>query len=105
MFFNGKKEAENACKALCKRLSVANQQKIKWLHADLTQEQREILCEEMKTGEIFGLFCTDAFGMVSYLNPIRSNELIFNKYQGMDLANIKIVVQWKVTCNLCTLWQ
>jgi len=105
VFFDGKKEAEKACKALRKRLSVANQQKMKWLHADLMQEEREILCEEMKTGEIFGLFCTDAFGMVSYLNPIRSNELIFNKYQGMDLANIKIVVQWKATCNLCTLWQ
>lgn len=23
----------------------------------------------------------------------------------MDLANIKIVVQWKATCSLCTLWQ
>jgi len=23
----------------------------------------------------------------------------------MDLPNIKIVVQWKATCNLCTLWQ
>ncbi|KIJ96062.1 hypothetical protein K443DRAFT_10882 [Laccaria amethystina LaAM-08-1] len=87
VFFDGKKEAENACKALRKRLPLANQQKIKWLHADLTQEEREILYEEMKTGEVFGLFCTDAFGM------------------GMDLANIKIVVQWKATCSLCTLWQ
>ena len=72
VFFDGKKEAENACKALRKRLPLANQQKIRWLHADLTQEEREILYEEMKTGEVFGLFCTDAFGMVSYLNPIRS---------------------------------
>jgi superfamily II DNA/RNA helicase len=23
----------------------------------------------------------------------------------MDLPNIKIVVQWKATCDLCTLWQ
>jgi len=23
----------------------------------------------------------------------------------MDLPNIKIVVQWKAACNLCTLWQ
>jgi len=79
VFFNGKKEAENACKALRKRLPVADQQKIKWLHADLTQEEREILYEEMKTGEVFSLFCTDAFGMVSYLNPICSNELTFDK--------------------------
>ena len=25
--------------------------------------------------------------------------------QGMDLPDIKIVIQWKVTCDLCTLWQ
>jgi len=30
---------------------------------------------------------------------------MFDKYQGMDLANIKIIVQWKATCSLCTLWQ
>ena len=23
----------------------------------------------------------------------------------MDLPDIKIVVQWKATCDLCTLWQ
>lgn len=25
--------------------------------------------------------------------------------QGMDLADIEVVVQWKATCDLCTLWQ
>jgi superfamily II DNA helicase RecQ len=25
--------------------------------------------------------------------------------QGMDLPNISIVVQWKATCDMCTLWQ
>ena len=23
----------------------------------------------------------------------------------MDLSDIKLVIQWKATCNLCTLWQ
>ncbi|KAF8806502.1 P-loop containing nucleoside triphosphate hydrolase protein [Phlegmacium glaucopus] len=87
VFFDGKKEAENACKTIRMLLPVADQQKIRWFHADLTQEEREELCEKMRSGEVFGLFCTDAFGM------------------GMDLPNIKIVVQWKATCTLCTLWQ
>ena len=25
--------------------------------------------------------------------------------QGMDLSDIKLVIQWKATCDLCTLWQ
>ncbi|KAF8985860.1 hypothetical protein BDQ17DRAFT_1259965, partial [Cyathus striatus] len=25
--------------------------------------------------------------------------------QGMDLPDIKLVVQWKATCGLCALWQ
>jgi superfamily II DNA helicase RecQ len=25
--------------------------------------------------------------------------------QGMDLPNVSIVVQWKATCDMCTLWQ
>lgn len=65
VFFDTKSDAQNACKAMRKRLPREDRHKIKWFHADLTQQQRELLCEQMRAGEIWGLFCTDAFGMVS----------------------------------------
>lgn len=65
VFFDAKSDAQNACKAMRKRLPREDRRKIKWFHADLTQRERELLCEQMRAGEIWGLFCTSAFGMVS----------------------------------------
>ncbi|KAF8233809.1 hypothetical protein L208DRAFT_1265108, partial [Tricholoma matsutake] len=38
-------------------------------------------------GNTWGLFTTDSFGM------------------GMDIPDVELVVQWKATCTLSTLWQ
>ena len=35
----------------------------------------------------------------------RSVRMILTSCKGMDLPDIEIVVQWKATCDLCTLWQ
>ncbi|KAF7792564.1 hypothetical protein EIP86_003605 [Pleurotus ostreatoroseus] len=43
--------------------------------------------DALKTGELYGLTCTDAFGM------------------GVDISDVEIVVQWRLTCDLDTLWQ
>ncbi|KAF5381314.1 hypothetical protein D9615_008286 [Tricholomella constricta] len=48
---------------------------------------REDELVELRDSSTWGLCCTDAFGM------------------GMDLPDIKIVIQWKATCDLCTVWQ
>ncbi|KAI9452135.1 P-loop containing nucleoside triphosphate hydrolase protein [Lactarius psammicola] len=40
-----------------------------------------------KLRKIWGIFCTDAAGM------------------GLDIRNIEIVIQWRYTSSLCTLWQ
>ncbi len=76
VFFDGKKESEKACKTLRKRLPLADRQKIRWFHADLTQEEREGLCEKMRCGEVFGLFCTDAFGMVNDFKILFKSKFI-----------------------------
>lgn len=65
VFFDSKKEAERACKYLRKQIPRHLRKKYKWFHADLTQQGREQLCEKMRNDEVWGMFCTDAFGMVS----------------------------------------
>ncbi|KAF8193662.1 P-loop containing nucleoside triphosphate hydrolase protein [Pholiota molesta] len=87
VFFDNTKESERACKYLCSRLPWALWDKIRWFHSTMTQQYREEQVEAMRKGDVWGLCCTDAFGM------------------GMDLPNIEIVVQWKATSDMCTLWQ
>ncbi|KAH9009872.1 P-loop containing nucleoside triphosphate hydrolase protein [Lactarius hengduanensis] len=41
----------------------------------------------LRLREIWGVFCTDAAGM------------------GLDIRDVEIVVQWRYTPSLCTLWQ
>jgi superfamily II DNA helicase RecQ len=64
VFFDNTKEAERACKYLRTRLPRSLWGKIRWFHSTMTQHYREEQVEAMKTGEVWGLCCTDAFGMV-----------------------------------------
>ena len=54
VFFDSKKDAERACKYLRKLLLRHLQKKLKWFHADLTQQSREQLCEQMRNNEVWG---------------------------------------------------
>ncbi|KAF8152273.1 P-loop containing nucleoside triphosphate hydrolase protein, partial [Crassisporium funariophilum] len=87
VFFDNTKEAERGCKYLHSQLPRDLGNKVQWFHSTITQQFCEEQVEAMKKDELWGLCCTDAFGM------------------GMDLPNIEIVVQWKATADLCTLWQ
>ncbi|KAF9471648.1 hypothetical protein BDN70DRAFT_887875 [Pholiota conissans] len=87
VFFDNTKEAEKAVTYLRTRLPDSLSKKVLWFHSTMTQQYREEQVEAMRQGSVWGLCCTDAFGM------------------GMDIANIETVVQWKATCDMCTLWQ
>ncbi|KAF8170078.1 P-loop containing nucleoside triphosphate hydrolase protein [Pholiota molesta] len=87
IFFDNRIEAENACIYLASRLPITLRSKIKWFHSLNTGEYRVEELERMKNDQIWGFCCTDSFGM------------------GMDLPGIKLIIQWKATCSLCTLWQ
>ena len=67
IFFNSKKEAEDASLYLQSRLPKALRMKIKWFHAVNTPEYREEEVELLKKDETWGYCCTDSFGMVSTL--------------------------------------
>ncbi|KAF8995087.1 P-loop containing nucleoside triphosphate hydrolase protein, partial [Cyathus striatus] len=87
VFFDDMKETQEACKYLRSRLSESLRDKVKYFHATMTQSYREEETVRFFNSDIWGMCCTDAFGM------------------GVDLSDIEIVIQFKATCNLCTLWQ
>ncbi|KAJ3555014.1 hypothetical protein NP233_g12306 [Leucocoprinus birnbaumii] len=87
IFFDDTKEAEDAAKHLRRRLKKKYHKKIRWFHSTMSQEYRERTLERYRRGELFGLCCTDAFGM------------------GMDVPNVNIVAQFKGTCEFSTLQQ
>ncbi|KAF8991933.1 P-loop containing nucleoside triphosphate hydrolase protein, partial [Cyathus striatus] len=87
VFFDSTKETESACKYLRMLMPRSLHMKIRYFHLTMSITFREHHLEELKKANLWGLCCTDAFGM------------------GMDLPNINIVVQYKATSDLCTLWQ
>ncbi|KIL65828.1 hypothetical protein M378DRAFT_47762, partial [Amanita muscaria Koide BX008] len=87
IFFDSTKHAQSAAKHLQSLLPDAFKRKIVWFHSIMTSEFRKDATDAFRMSDLWGLCATDAFGM------------------GMDLPDIKIVVQWKATCTLCALWQ
>ncbi|KAM6489692.1 P-loop containing nucleoside triphosphate hydrolase protein [Amanita muscaria] len=87
VFFDNTKEAEAACKRLRNRLPSNLRKKLVYFHSTMTQEYREAKVDDLRESEVWGKFTTDSFGM------------------GLDVPDIKIVVQYKATCDMCTLWQ
>ena len=59
--------------------------------------------DELRDLEVWSLFCTDSFGMVSF--RVKFEGYLTHRAKGMDISDFKVVVQFKATCNLCTLWQ
>ncbi|KAF8971523.1 P-loop containing nucleoside triphosphate hydrolase protein, partial [Flammula alnicola] len=87
VFFNSKKEAEDACIFLRSLMPPDLRSKIMWFHAGMTQSFRTEEIESFKNGETWGLGLTDVGGM------------------GLDIPDVQIIVQWKVPKDLNTLMQ
>ncbi|KAG5219404.1 P-loop containing nucleoside triphosphate hydrolase protein [Salix suchowensis] len=87
-----------------KRLRPGNQQRLVYFHSTMTPAYREEKVRCFREGSVVGLFATDAFGMVSFenLTVVRIDSL---RHQGMDLADIAVIVQFKSTCDLNSLFQ
>ncbi|KIL55116.1 hypothetical protein M378DRAFT_91381 [Amanita muscaria Koide BX008] len=87
IFFDDINESIAACESLRGRVPPANRDKINWFNSDMSDEFKEEEAERLLKGDSWGLCTTDSFGM------------------GMDLPDIGLVVQWRATCTLTTLWQ
>lgn len=64
VFFNRKKQAEDAALYLMARLPLALRNKLVWFHAGMTNFFRVEKVEEYKKGDLWGMTMTDAGGMV-----------------------------------------
>lgn len=58
----------------------------------------------LRQSDVWGLCATDSFGMVCNIHGL-SMVKIELCWQGMDLTDVQVVVQWWASCNLMTLWQ
>jgi superfamily II DNA helicase RecQ len=105
VFFNSIREAEDAANHLRSQLPIDLQNKVVWFHSHMSSKHREETLEAFRRGEIWGLCVTDAFGMVGSLAVILKTGINTAYLQGVDLRGIEIIVQWKASCNMATLWQ
>ncbi|KZP14844.1 P-loop containing nucleoside triphosphate hydrolase protein [Athelia psychrophila] len=87
IFFDNISDSMGAAKFLRARLPPELQHMVKWFNANMSAEFREVEGLKLKDGDIWGLCCTDSFGM------------------GVDLPDIELGIQWRASCDLCTLWQ
>lgn len=65
VFFDNIREAEEAMSFFQDRLTKRYHSKIAWFHSTMGQIYRELKVAEFRTGDVWGFFCTDAFGLVS----------------------------------------
>ncbi|KAI1787586.1 P-loop containing nucleoside triphosphate hydrolase protein [Ganoderma leucocontextum] len=87
VFFDNIEESVKAAEVLQKRLPPEHRDRIVWFNANNSHEFREESTQDYQEGKLFGLYCTDSFGM------------------GMDVPDIELVVQWRPTCDLNSVWQ
>lgn len=80
VFFDNIKEVQMAIKHMRSRLNRRYHDRIDWFHSTMTQSYQEKAVERLRSGEVWGLFCTDAFGMVS-------DELISNHISDTPAGN------------------
>lgn len=64
LFTNSRSSAESACNRLWADMPVHLHKKIIWFHSGMTIEFRIDAMEKLRKGEIWGICCTDAAGMV-----------------------------------------
>ncbi|PSR77788.1 hypothetical protein PHLCEN_2v7711 [Hermanssonia centrifuga] len=89
IFFDNITESVAATKYLWSLIGQEHkpEEKIKWFNSCMSEDYKKGEIEKLRSGELWGLCTTDSFGM------------------GMDLPDIMLIVQYRVTCNLCSLWQ
>ncbi|KAG1862650.1 P-loop containing nucleoside triphosphate hydrolase protein [Suillus subluteus] len=87
IFFDSIQDAIGAAKYLQSRLPPEMRERIKWFNSDMTTKFKETEVDNLVTRDTWGLCTTESFGM------------------GMDVPNITLVIQWRATCKLSTVWQ
>jgi superfamily II DNA helicase RecQ len=63
VFCSSQETTEEACLTL-EAMAPFMKGKIAWFHSDMTPECRAEMLDKLRSHELWGLFCTDAFGLV-----------------------------------------
>ncbi|KAI0065037.1 P-loop containing nucleoside triphosphate hydrolase protein, partial [Artomyces pyxidatus] len=87
IFFDSIKEAEACCQYLQSRLGGEDKEALIWFHSVMSDDFREEEAAALAVGVRRGACGTDSIGM------------------GVDISDILIVIQWKMTCTIEALWQ
>ncbi|KAJ7626573.1 P-loop containing nucleoside triphosphate hydrolase protein [Mycena polygramma] len=87
IFFDNITESIAAARYLRSLVPIEARDKIKWFNSEMSPEFRAEESDNFNQGKTYGLACTESFGM------------------GIDMPNITLVIQWRATCDMCTLWQ
>ena len=99
IFFDNKTDATNAGSYLRSKLPVDERDRIIWFMADMSAGFKEDGIADLASGKLLGICATDSFGMVSVYNLPLASYITY--FQGIDLRDIDLVIQWKVTCDPC----
>lgn len=78
VFFDNIEESIKAAEVVRQRLPPEYRERIVWFNADNTPRFRERVTADFLNHKMFGLFCTDAFGMVCTVDFIDLCALIGN---------------------------
>jgi superfamily II DNA helicase RecQ len=65
VFVNNRKESEKLVENEWDNLPPNLRDKVAWFHSGMSQQFREETVEKLRSGDIWGIICTDAAGMVS----------------------------------------
>ncbi|KAG8710059.1 hypothetical protein FRC11_004919 [Ceratobasidium sp. 423] len=87
VFMRSKKLCQDAAKFLRGRLPLELQDRVVWVHADMSREFIEEAMIALRNGELFGITCTDVAGM------------------GIDISDIDLVVQYQLPSKYCSVSQ
>jgi superfamily II DNA/RNA helicase len=106
IFFDDINESVKASNYLRGCLPQEYRDKIKWYNSTMSDQFKETEVKRLLNGETWGLCATDSFGMVSTFYFCMCTHIrTYKSKKGMDIPDIKLVVQWKATCTLSMLWQ
>ncbi|KAG6883457.1 hypothetical protein C0992_008701, partial [Termitomyces sp. T32_za158] len=87
IFFDNINESIAASMKLRNLLPTEFRDKIKWFNSDMSTRYKDDESQKLTSGDTWGMCTTDSFGM------------------GMDLPDVRVVIQWRGTCSISTLWQ
>jgi superfamily II DNA helicase RecQ len=73
VFCGSQETTEEACLVL-KYLAPIMKGKIAWFHSDMTPEYRAEMLDKLEKHEIWGLFCTGAFGLVCWSSQVSAQH-------------------------------